>query len=121
MNDNAKKWVAALRSGEFEQGAGCLAKHGKYCCLGVACMVYQQEVGDLITYTARSGHRYFNGQDGALPDAVREWLGLGSDNGRMEHTGHSNRDSLTEINDRGTPFSEIADIIASEPEGLFCD
>lgn len=37
-------WVAALRSGEFKQGAGKL-KHGnqngtRYCCLGVACEIF---------------------------------------------------------------------------------
>lgn len=34
-----KKWVAALRSGKFEQGQ-CTLRDGKqYCCLGVACAV----------------------------------------------------------------------------------
>lgn len=37
-------WIAALRSGEFKQGAGKL-KHGnqngtRYCCLGVACEIF---------------------------------------------------------------------------------
>ena len=45
MNENAKKWVKALRSGEFEQGTGYLRKGDKFCCLGVACAVYQDEVG----------------------------------------------------------------------------
>ena len=34
-----KKWVAALRSGEYEQGQGYLQKDGKFCCLGVLCHV----------------------------------------------------------------------------------
>jgi hypothetical protein len=33
-----KKWVAALRSGEYEQGVGKLRSlDNKFCCLGVAC------------------------------------------------------------------------------------
>lgn len=32
-----KKWVAALRSGKYEQGRGGMLKANKYCCLGVLC------------------------------------------------------------------------------------
>lgn len=32
-------WVTALRSKEFKQGEGCLAKDGTFCCLGVASEV----------------------------------------------------------------------------------
>ncbi len=36
----AKKWVAALRSGEYKQGTGCLKNlDGTYCCLGVLAEV----------------------------------------------------------------------------------
>jgi len=31
------EWVAALRSGEFEQGRGALERDGKFCCIGVRC------------------------------------------------------------------------------------
>jgi len=40
---DVKKWVKALRSGDYEQGAGGLCKEDEisgeydYCCLGVAC------------------------------------------------------------------------------------
>lgn len=30
-----KKWVVALRSGEFRQGYGLLYRNGFFCCLGV--------------------------------------------------------------------------------------
>lgn len=33
------KWIAALRSGEFEQNRGSLYWKGKYCCLGVLAKV----------------------------------------------------------------------------------
>lgn len=123
MNDNAKKWVAALRSGEFEQGAKYFAKDGKYCCLGVACMIYQREVGGLdIGFNKESGALIFDDLEKFIPHKVRAWIGLRSetgayrfDKGFLEHT------ALTERNDRGTPFAEIADIIESEPEGLFND
>jgi hypothetical protein len=31
------RWVAALRSGKYEQGEEFLRNNGKYCCLGVLC------------------------------------------------------------------------------------
>lgn len=39
MNKQLKeKWIAALRSGEYEQGRNYLRTGtGKYCCLGVLC------------------------------------------------------------------------------------
>ena len=33
------KWTTALRSGEYQQGSGCLYQSHKYCCLGVACTI----------------------------------------------------------------------------------
>lgn len=33
------KWVAALRSGEYEQGESYLEWDDKFCCLGVLCKV----------------------------------------------------------------------------------
>ena len=30
-------WVAALRSGKYQQGRGALRKGDTFCCLGVAC------------------------------------------------------------------------------------
>lgn len=32
-------WINALRSGEYEQGKMYLYMNGKYCCLGVACVI----------------------------------------------------------------------------------
>lgn len=39
--DFKKKWIKALRSGEFEQGGGMLHNtyNNTYCCIGVACRV----------------------------------------------------------------------------------
>lgn len=36
----ATKWIAALRSGEYQQGNGLLRNFkNEYCCLGVACKI----------------------------------------------------------------------------------
>jgi len=34
-----KKWIAALDSGKYKQGAGTLQNSTGHCCLGVACRV----------------------------------------------------------------------------------
>lgn len=33
------QWVAALQSGEYQQGHSALESSGRYCCLGVLCLV----------------------------------------------------------------------------------
>lgn len=37
--DIKAQWVAALRSGEYQQGRGQLNFNGHYCCLGVLCEI----------------------------------------------------------------------------------
>jgi len=115
MNDNAKKWVAALRSGKYPQGKSWLLKDGKYCCLGVAC-----ELAAQTGLTSSPSHPQFknvvtfDGEDAFLPSSVRKWLGLVEVDGAPK-----NGPSLVDLNDKGKTFEEIADFIESEPEGLF--
>lgn len=105
MNDNAKAWVAELRSGKHEQSTCQLcvagAKGDSYCCLGIAC---------LICPIAPDGWK----TRALLPKAVTDWLGLRTSSGKWM------ANQLTTENDiYCKTFSQIADIIESEPEGLF--
>lgn len=110
MNANAKKWVAALKSGKYKQTTGALKKKGGYCCLGVACELYRKEHKD-EAWRKNS----FMGHDMALPEAVRDWLGLNSNTGT-----NGADDKLTVLNDdRRWKFSSIAKFIEKEPDGLF--
>lgn len=57
------KWVKALRSGDHEQGIGCLRFQDAYCCLGVLCNVmdpdgWQKSVGG--EYSWRGWHFFFS-------------------------------------------------------------
>lgn len=115
MNDNAKRWVEALRSGEYRQTREVLRDEHGFCCLGVACDLYAKEHPDISQWYEHSYDRGFDFDDllGTLPTHVRDWLGLNYDDGRYA-TG-----SLTEDNDDGKTFAEIADIIESEPDLLF--
>lgn len=116
MNDNAKKWVAALRSGKFKQGKGSLGDCGLYCCLGVACEL-AIENGVNINVKDEGGRKSYDGAWATVPESVEKWLGLNEDTGGYE--GEDGYETLTEQNDGGMSFQEIADIIESEPEGLF--
>ena len=116
MNDNAKALIAALRSGEYKQGKGALARRyvdgWHYCVLGVGCEVYIRAGNPLEARSLPSGRRLlrlYGGSPGRLPKAVARWLGL-------DRWLASN---LSNLNDRGLTFAEIADIIEARPEEWF--
>ena len=113
MNKNAKKWVAALRSGKFKKATGQLRKgEDRFCCLGVACEV-AKKAGVISGYDPTAG---------GLPDEVQQWLGLRDTMGAFEMGAfrkNSDYEDLTEINDKNHRFLTIADFIESEPAGLF--
>jgi len=98
-----------------------------YCCLGAACELYQEVTGDQIRGVDQTGNATFDDQGLYLPLKVQEWLGLSSNigrfdkaiNGKGEHSGKVN--NLAQCNDDNFTFDEIADIIESEPPGLFKD
>lgn len=93
-----KKWVAALRSGEYKQGTEYLCKDERYCCLGVALRVAGIEPdGCVLTLDER------------LLFGLRSCLGAPSGIG----------DSLATMNDKGVPFTKIADTIEATPEQFF--
>lgn len=122
MNDHARAWVAALRSGEFKQGHNTLRSRGedgpRHCCLGVACELYLRETGS----GRWDGDEFLAGGDvgvGVLPRHVQGWIGLGSASGLLPLTSTGLWDSLTKHNDDGESFDLIAALIESEPEGLF--
>lgn len=45
-----KKWLQALRSGEYEQTTGCLSDENGYCCLGVLCEIVIKDHGVVGNY-----------------------------------------------------------------------
>lgn len=118
MNDNAKQWVAALRSGEYQQGTDVLHnRNNRLCCLGVACILFQKATEKLKVEKNSLGGFSYDGERTELPQIVRNWLGLKTVQGFYKNRSTS----LIEQNDFHKSFTEIADIIESEPEGLFID
>lgn len=105
MKANRRKWVEALRSGKYQQAKSYLVRDGGYCCLGV-----------LANIAGVSDERM--GGEAALRELpeVLAFVGLRDIAGRYDDDR-----ALAAENDRGRPFDDIADIIESEPPGLFID
>lgn len=115
-----KKWVAALRTGHFRQGHDCLRSHDDsevktYCCLGVLCELHRQEVGGVWVWVDDAFPTYaYLGEDTALPARVMEWAGLGLSDPVVAVAPGTDVELLSDINDRGTSFEKIADLIEAQ-------
>lgn len=123
MNAEVKaKWVAALRSGKFEQGRTALAFQTddgatQYCCLGVLC-----EVLGVDKQPTRIDGRYgfFVAEDRPrerhyLPPAVAQAAGLDSTDPEVnESCNGRNPVSLSYLNDKGYTFEQIAQLIETQ-------
>ena len=100
MNAKIKaKWVAALRSGKFKQGIGQLISEDrkKFCCLGVLCELHRRIThGDEWSQTG-----FYFGRSGALPDEVKKWAGLESQNPLVEGTSLANWNDGSTVGFRG--------------------
>ena len=100
-----RKWVAALRSGEFKQGRSWLRSQvdgeDRFCCLGVACEVFGMRY--------RSG--CYGASDVALPRKLQRRLGLSYDPQVMVD---GSRIGLATLNDTGWSFAKIADLIEEQ-------
>jgi hypothetical protein len=121
------EWIAALRSGEYQQGQHALAgpdRNGvmRYCCLGVLCEVMlkhiQLEVDD------SNAHKMY-GEEKAwetLPAEVTDAMSMDGC-GRFcwfDKSAHINgKSDLAELNDElDLTFSEIADVIEERRDYL---
>jgi len=131
MNEIVKaKWVAALRSGEFQQCKGTLRKGDSFCCLGVLSelavrdgVIMPAQVLPETDWRSSRGDGLpvyvYNNEAGHLPTAVAKWAGLSYSYDNWDgEVGHEpdvdpsvDGRELSGLNDSGLPFSEIADVI----------
>jgi len=100
MNKNIKRWLKALRSGEYRQAKAELYNEetNAFCCLGVAVNEY-----------AREHDLHFNDvaffYESHLPIKVERWLGIDT----------TLEDRVIDINDKQDyTFNQIADYIEQE-------
>lgn len=112
MNKNEAKLVKALRSGKYKQCEHQLHNpdDNSYCCLGVACKI--SRLGKF------EGNVFFVKTDRdkattVLPTKVRQWLGWNSNQGTAYvDTDVRNQNLwLSQLNDQGFTFDQIADFI----------
>lgn len=117
MDKNVKRrWIRALKSGKYTQTQGCLKDDFGYCCLGVLTDLYLKDTGQKWK---ESGGEFkpgnLKGCD-ILSRTVAEWAGLGRRLDPKTSTTDPFGDVLTlsELNDSGYTFEEIAEIIKKD-------
>lgn len=119
----AKKWIAALKSGKYNQGVEVLHRiegsEDTYCCLGVLCALYQQDrrkkKKKMLDVEDKWGTITYDDEDTHLPCAVREWAGMNTDDGSWD-VGERNLIYLNDI--KGNNFKIIAKVIEEQMENL---
>jgi hypothetical protein len=102
-----KKWVAALRSGEYKQGRDYLYDpfDDQYCCLGVAGAVcgVDKEVMKKACYLRDKDYQDTTNDDPIAPESYPKLITLGIKDNKAH--------VLASMNDEGKSFSQIADYI----------
>jgi hypothetical protein len=132
LNAAEEKLVAELRSGQRKQIQGYLHVDGGYCCLGVACDISglgewrvsrrstnEKGIPRSLTFYKYSTLDGRNESNIVLPLRVQTTLGWATEGGDLDierpegdsKSGQRDRMSLTELNDAGFTFSQIADVI----------
>ena len=105
------KWLAALRSGEYEQGTQMLCSiENQFCCLGVITDLYIKEHEGEAWEINSSTFKNFYGNSTYLIPKVMDWTNLKEFNPSIVLES-GERKTLSDLNDKGYTFSEIADLI----------
>ncbi len=107
----AEKWIEALPN--YRQTSGQLRRSCSFCCLGVLCDLYRKEHPGVEWEMVDGQPKYFLGEMFKLPIDVQRWAGLQNNMGMVP-----GGPALSDLNDEGTPFAEIAQIIQEKWEEL---
>jgi|SRR6185503_9928008 len=105
-----EEWLRRLESGEIKQGRTYLGRFdGSRCCLGVLCDVVGLEYEVDTENLDNPVLNYTDGRDisdGSIPRWKAKELGITPDGDPSDGT-----EALSQLNDEGYPFSEIAQIL----------
>jgi hypothetical protein len=110
-----RRWVKALESGEYKQGASALVAVGRthdyFCCLGVLCdMAVRAKVIAMPNANEQGNSLSYLGRTSYPPDVVRKWVGI--KNRGAERV-------VAAMNDDGVSFKQIAKYIKAHADELF--
>lgn len=114
LGPNQRKWVEALRSGDYQQGRFDLRTSDNcYCCLGVACNLFTQ--GEWVL--APHGEYFTINEfcNTADHDAVAALALRGAAGNGLSGI------ALYQMNDQGQTFAQIANAIESDPANWFTE
>jgi hypothetical protein len=120
---NLQKWIDALRSGDYEQGTehllnnwstdeeGELVEKDTYCCLGVACALFDPEW--LMDRLAEDNTATTDVSVEVAMKLAEEGVNLESEFGEFDDENISFL--LGTKNDHGYTFAQIADALENDP------
>lgn len=129
MNKEIKqRWINALRSGEYPKTEDCLRDNKGYCCLGVLTDIaikdgviedwqprsYSGEERPYAVPDCNVGESVPFDQDAVLPTKVMEWAELTEANPFVRIPGESYSVHISDPNDNGYSFQQIADLIEEQ-------
>ncbi len=129
MNRDVKAlWLHALRSGDYKQGKDALKRvrvagatgetQAQYCCLGVLCeLAVKADVIPDSRSSNSSGDWHYGDPAkeytswSRLPKSVMDWAGLTEPDPKIRLALSDEPAPLSRINDFGSSFETIADLI----------
>lgn len=121
--EKKRLWVEALRSGDYQQGKEALrSRDDNYCCLGVLCELAINAGHGCWDIDEEDSNFKYVSPDGNLSDdfpsvSVMDWAGFGLAPGAkcvvdpLIKKEDGALISLSNLNDGGSSFAEIADLI----------
>lgn len=126
--DVIKKWIKALRSGDYKQCRGKLHIDDRFCVLGVLCDLHSREAGEewkkdfYFPNVIGSGpgiYRYRDKRD-VLPSIVEYWSDMGDAllNSAIMPDGTIVLQSLSSLNDNGMSFELLANVIEKRAKAI---
>ncbi|KKN81613.1 hypothetical protein LCGC14_0318920 [marine sediment metagenome] len=124
-----KKWITALRSGQYDQIQGTLCAEttssGRtgFCCLGVLCNIHAEESSgggweESRNYKSKSKFVGSKGKVKKIMSKELSYLGSGEETPKevasWSGLDHDDETTLIEMNDKGENFTDIAFFIENE-------
>lgn len=119
-----KKWVAALRSGEYKKAKGTLKKGNGFCCLGVLTDMYckakkienpwqknnTKSKSYSVKLTPKGDYEYHS----VTPEKVMKWSGLARANPIADGKELAVYNDRGDKNDKQMSFKKIAKLIEDQ-------